>query len=126
MFELFILDANGVPRGELLQREELLTVYQRGRSLPSAMLGLTLNGDDVEDSGLARDVGDVDCRAYPLEGSLMRIPTRPIPTAAVQVCMHPTEGMPATVADPRHLLVKVIDALKADGYNPVMACELDF
>ncbi len=126
MFELFILDANGVPRGELLQREELLTVYQRGCSLPSAMLGLTLNGDDVEDSGLAWDVGDIDCRAYPLEGSLMRIPTRPIPTAAVQVCMHPTEGMPATVADPRHLLVKVIDALKADGYNPVMACELDF
>ncbi|VVO14358.1 hypothetical protein PS726_03687 [Pseudomonas fluorescens] len=78
MFELFILDANGVPRGELLQREELLTVYQRGRSLPSAMLGLTLNGDDVEDSGLARDVGDIDCRAYPLEGSLMRMPTRPI------------------------------------------------
>ncbi|MNC82084.1 hypothetical protein D3C75_1354520 [compost metagenome] len=42
------------------------------------MLGLTLNGDDVEDSGLARDVGVVDCRAYPLEGSLMRMPTRPI------------------------------------------------
>jgi glutamine synthetase len=126
MFELFILDANGVPRGELLHREELLAVYQSGRSLPSTMLGLTLNGDDVEDSGLVRDFGDIDCRAYPLEGSLVRMPARLIPTAAVQVCRHPTEGMLATAADPRHLLGKVIDALKADGYNPVMACELDF
>ncbi|VVM48837.1 Gamma-glutamylputrescine synthetase PuuA [Pseudomonas fluorescens] len=126
MFELFIFDANGVPRGQLLHREELLAVYQSGRSLPWAMLGLPLNGDDVQESGLVREVGDIDCRAYPLEGSLVRIPSRLTPTAAVQVCMRPTEGMPAAVADPRHLLVKVIDALKADGYNPVMACELDF
>jgi glutamine synthetase len=34
--------------------------------------------------------------------------------------------MPATVADPRHLLTRVIDALKAEGYHPVMACELEF
>ncbi|MNJ36808.1 Gamma-glutamylputrescine synthetase PuuA [compost metagenome] len=40
--------------------------------------------------------------------------------------MHPSEGLPATIADPRHLLVKVIDALKAEGYHPVMACELEF
>ena len=126
MFELFILDANGVPRGKLLHRDELLAVYQSGRPLPSTILGLTLNGDDVENSGLVWDVGDIDCRAYPLEGSLVPLPWRKIPTAAVQVCMHPTEGLPATVADPRHVLVKVIDALKADGLHPVMACELEF
>ncbi|PSS50697.1 glutamine synthetase family protein [Pseudomonas sp. BBP2017] len=126
MIELFILDANGVPRGKLLHREELLAVYESGRPLPSTILGLTLNGDDVENSGLVWDVGDIDCRAYPLENSLVRLPWRQIPTAAVQVSMHPTEGLPATIADPRHLLVKVIDALKAEGYHPVMACELEF
>ncbi|MCE6984180.1 glutamine synthetase, partial [Pseudomonas frederiksbergensis] len=47
MIELFILDANGVPRGKLLHREELLSVYESGRPLPSTILGLTLNGDDV-------------------------------------------------------------------------------
>ena len=52
LFELFILDANGVPRGKLLHREELLAVYQSGRPLPSTILGLSINGDDVEDSGL--------------------------------------------------------------------------
>ncbi|MFI8480175.1 glutamine synthetase family protein [Pseudomonas sp. NPDC078700] len=126
MFELFILDANGVPRGKLLHRDELLAVYQTGRPLPSTILGLTMNGDDVEDSGLVWEVGDIDCRAYPLTGSLTPMPWRQIPTAAVQVSMHPTQGLPATVADPRHLLVQVIDRLKADGYYPVMACELEF
>ncbi|QBF25740.1 glutamine synthetase [Pseudomonas tructae] len=126
MIELFILDANGVPRGKLLHREELLAVYESGRPLPSTILGLTLNGDDVENSGLVWDVGDIDCRAYPLANSLVRLPWRQIPTAALQVSMHPSEGMPASIADPRHLLVKVIDALKADGYYPVMACELEF
>lgn len=79
LFELFILDANGVPRGKLLHREELLAVYQTGRPLPSTILGLTLNGDDVENSGLVWDVGDIDCRAYPLEGSLVRLPWRRYP-----------------------------------------------
>ncbi|WP_175651363.1 glutamine synthetase family protein [Pseudomonas sp. Marseille-P9899] len=126
MFELFILDANGVPRGKLLHREELLAVYESGRPLPSTILGLTLHGEDVENSGLVWDVGDIDCRAYPLEGSLVRLPWRQIPTAAVQVSMHPSEGLPATIADPRHVLVRVVDALKAEGYHPVMACELEF
>ncbi|BBP85086.1 hypothetical protein PHLH8_47280 [Pseudomonas sp. Pc102] len=125
-FELFILDANGVPRGKLLHRDELLAVYKSGRPLPSTILGLTLNGDDVENSGLVWDVGDIDCRAYPLAGSLVRLPWRRMPTAAVQVSMHPSEGMPAAIADPRHVLIEVIERLKADGFHPVMACELEF
>ncbi|AOE84164.1 glutamine synthetase family protein [Pseudomonas sp. TCU-HL1] len=125
-FELFILDANGVPRGKLLHRDEVLAVYETGRPLPSTILGLTMHGEDVENSGLVWEVGDIDCRAYPLEGSLVRLPWRKMPTAALQVCMHPQEGMPAAIADPRHVLVEVIDRLKADGYHPVMACELEF
>ncbi|GLZ87885.1 hypothetical protein Pres01_39360 [Metapseudomonas resinovorans] len=125
-FELFILDANGVPRGKLLHRDELLAVYESGRPLPSTILGLTMHGEDVENSGLVWDVGDIDCRAYPLTGSLVRMPWRKMPTAAVQVSMHPQEGMPAAIADPRHVLVEVIDRLKAEGFYPVMACELEF
>src|SRR5476649_2192715 len=126
LFELFILDNNGVPRGKLLHRDELLAVYESGRPLPSTILGLTINGNDVENSGLVWEVGDIDCRAYPISGSLQRMPWRLIPTAAVQVSMHPKEGLPATIADPRHLLAKVIEGLQADGYYPVMAAELEF
>ncbi|MBI6620505.1 glutamine synthetase [Pseudomonas corrugata] len=126
LFELFVVDNNGVPRGKWLHRDELLAVYQSGRPLPSTILGLTNNGDDVENSGLVWDVGDIDCRAYPLDGSLQRMPWRLIPTAAVQVAMHPREGMPAVIADPRYLLSRVIEGLQADGYYPVMAAELEF
>ncbi|UCJ17393.1 glutamine synthetase family protein [Pseudomonas sp. MM211] len=126
LFELFIIDGNGVPRGKLLHRDELLAVYRSGRPLPSTILGLSINGDDVEDSGLVWEVGDIDCRAYPLAGSLVRLPWRLIPTAAVQVSMHPQEGMPASIADPRHVLVQVIERLQAEGFHPVMACELEF
>ncbi len=126
LFELFIIDANGVPRGKLLHRDELLAVYRSGRPLPSTILGLSINGDDVEDSGLVWDVGDIDCRAYPLADSLVRMPWRQMPMAALQVSMHPESGMPAAVADPRHVLMQVIDRLEAQGYHPVMACELEF
>ncbi len=74
LFELFILDANGVPRGKLLHRDELLAVYASGRPLPSTILGLSINGDEVEDTGLIWAIGDIDCRAYPLAGSLTRMP----------------------------------------------------
>ncbi|SFP54122.1 glutamine synthetase family protein [Pseudomonas borbori] len=126
LIELFLIDANGVPRGKLLHREELLAVYQNGRPLPSSILALTINGEDVEETGLVWDVADTDCWTYPLPGSLCLQPWRSQPTGQLQVSMHPTQGLPASPADPRHVLVQVIERLKADGYHPVMAVELEF
>lgn len=126
LIEIFILDSNGVPRGKLLHREELLAVYETGRPMPSTILNLSLSGDDVEETGLVWDVGDIDCRAYPLSGSLVRLPWRRMPTGAVQLQMHPTQGLPAAVADPRGLLERLVGQLEADGLYPVMACELEF
>ena len=126
LIEIYILDANGVPRGKLLHREELIAVYETGRPMPSTILNLTLGGDDVEETGLVWDVGDIDCRAYPLPGSLVRLPWRRMPTGAVQLQMHPTQGLPAAVADPRGLLERLVGELESDGLYPVMACELEF
>ncbi|WP_323148128.1 glutamine synthetase family protein [Pseudomonas oryzihabitans] len=124
--ELILIDANGVPRGKLLHRDELLAIYEQGRPLPSSILALTLQGEDVEATGLVWEVADVDCWTYPLPASLTLQPWRSTPTGQVQVSMHPTQGLPATPADPRHALVRVIERLQADGYQPVMAVELEF
>lgn len=124
--ELFLIDANGVPRGKLLHRDELLAMYRNGRPLPSTILGLTINGDDVEETGLVWEVGDADCWTYPLPDSLTLQPWRNQPTGQVQVSMHPEQGLPAAPADPRHVLIRCIDALKAEGLHPVMAVELEF
>ncbi len=129
--EMILFDLNGVPRGKLLHRDELLTVYQRGRPLPASILGLTIRGEDVDETGLVWDVADADCLTFPLPGSLTLQPWRRRapgtgPTGQLQVSMHPTLGLPAAIADPRHVLIRVIEALKAEGFHPVMAVELEF
>ena len=125
-FELFVIDPCGVPRGKLLRREELRAIYQNGRPLPSSILGLTIRGEDVDATGLVWEVADADCWAWPLPGSLKLQTWRAQPTAQVQVSMHPEQGRPASVADPRHVLARQIARLQADGYHPVMAAELEF
>jgi len=124
--ELMLIDANGVPRGKLLHRDELLALYEHGRPLPSSILALTIQGEDVEESGLVWEVADADCWTYPLPGSLTLQPWRAKPTGQLQVSMHPVQGLPAAPADPRHVLVRAIDRLKTDGFHPVMAVELEF
>lgn len=124
--ELMLIDANGIPRGKLLHRDELLAIYENGRPLPSSILSLTIQGEDVEASGLVWEVADADCWTYPIPGSLTLQPWRAVPTGQLQVSMHPTQGLPATPGDPRHVLARAIDALKTDGYHPVMAVELEF
>lgn len=129
--EMILFDLNGVPRGKLLHRDELLAVYQRGRPLPASILGLTIRGEDVDETGLVWDVADADCLTFPLPGSLTLQPWRQRtpgtgPTGQLQVSMHPTLGLPAAIADPRHVLIRVIESLKAQGFHPVMAVELEF
>src|SRR5690606_19209572 len=67
--ELMLIDANGIPRGKLLHRDELLAIYENGRPLPSSILSLTIQGEDVEESGLVWEVADADCWTYPIPGS---------------------------------------------------------
>jgi glutamine synthetase len=124
--ELFIIDPCGVPRGKLLHRDELRAIYTDGRPLPSSILGLTIRGEDVDATGLVWDVADADCWAFPLPGSLQLQTWRRPATAQVQVSMHPARGLPASLADPRHVLARAIERLQAAGYHPVMAAELEF
>ena len=57
LIELMLIDANGIPRGKLLHRDELLAIYENGRPLPSSILSLTIQGEDVEESGLVGRLG---------------------------------------------------------------------
>lgn len=123
--EAFVIDHNGIPRGKLLHREELLSIYDHGRPIPSTMLGLTVRGEDVEATGLVWEVGDMDCPAKPLAGSLVRQPWRKRPTAQVQLAMTDA-AEPALHADPRAVLSRVVKRIQAAGLTPVMACELEF
>lgn len=126
LIELFAIDANGVARGKWLHREELLACFRHGRALPSSIMSLSVHGEDVPESGLVWDVGDADGLAFPLAGSLQPLPWRRQAQAWVQVSLDEVEGGPARQVDPRNVLIRAQRALLADGFQPVMAAELEF
>lgn len=109
-----------------LHRDELLAVYESGRPLPSTILGLTINGDDVENSGLVWEVGDIDCRAYPISGSLQRMRWRLIPTATYRSACTPLRACPPLwptlgICSPGSSM-----GSRPTAIYPVMAAELEF
>ena len=69
-FDIVLTDANGVGRGKIIRRHELMALYEGGRHLPISILGLDITGEDVHETGLIWDSGDGDLRAWPIPGTL--------------------------------------------------------
>ena len=124
--QLLWTDLNGILRGKSIQRGELERIYEQGLPLPSSIAALTANGDDTEDTGLLWQIGDMDCLARPLAGTLVPSPWLTTPTAQVLMMFDPVLGEPAASADPRLAAQRVIKLLAEDGYTPVLAVELEF
>jgi glutamine synthetase len=123
--QLVMTDASGVGRGKNIAREELATLYASGRNVAGSILGLDITGEDVEATGLVWAVGDADQCCRPVPGSLHRAPWLARPTAQVLGSLYELDGRPA-LADPRHVLARVVERLKGRGYTPVIAVELEF
>ena len=68
-FDIILHDANGIGRGKIIRRHELLSFYNNGRHLPISILGLDICGEDVHETGLIWDQGDGDLRAWPMPGT---------------------------------------------------------
>ena len=124
--QIMLTDNNGVLRGKSIRPSELVAVYARGRPLPSSIAALTLNGEDADETGLLWEVGDMDCLVFPVAGTLVRCPWLNTPTAQVLVMLDAELGLPAAMADPRLAAARVVAKLIADGFQPVMAVELEF
>ena len=123
--QIFITDPSGVPRGKAVRRDELVRIFDSGRQVAGSILALDITGKDVDDTGLVWDTGDADMCARPLAGTLVRAPWLAAPTGQLMLTMFDGKGAPAP-ADPRHCLVRVLDAFERDGLNPVVACEIEF
>jgi glutamine synthetase len=123
--QILITDSNGVARGKSIAREELLPLYVQGRNVAGSILGLDTRGEDVEETGLVWQVGDADKLCRPVAGTLVRTPWLERPTAQLLMSMYELDGTPA-IADPRHVLERVVRRLGADGLHPVVAAELEF
>jgi glutamine synthetase len=123
--EAFVTDPTGIARGKLLRAADLAKIYREGRPLPCSIMSLDITGEDVEETGLVWDQGDEDKIAWPIAGTLKRAPWMARPTGQVLLSLYDLDGSPY-VADPRHVLARVVERLKGDGFTPVVAAELEF
>jgi glutamine synthetase len=124
-FDIVLTDANGVGRGKIIRRHELPGIYESGRHMPISILGLDITGEDVHETGLIWDSGDGDLRAWPIPGTLKPLFGTNPPRGQVLMSMYHLDGAPMT-SDPRHALVRQIEALEAKGLHPAGAFELEF
>ena len=124
-FDIVLHDANGIGRGKIIRRHELLGMFKSGRHLPISILGLDICGEDVHETGLIWDEGDGDRRAWPIPGTLRPIHASNPARGEVLMCVYELDGTPMS-SDPRHALQRQVDAMAADGLHPAGAFELEF
>ena len=124
-FDLVLIDPNGVARGKIIRRHELLTLFRSGRHLPGSILGLDVTGADVDETGLTWDDGDADRIAWPITGSLVTLPWTSPERGEVRVMLYELDGSPMG-ADPRQALLRQIERFEAKNLFPVLAFELEF
>jgi glutamine synthetase len=124
-FDIVLHDSNGIGRGKIIRRHELMSFYKSGRHLPISILGLDICGEDVHETGLIWDQGDGDLRAWPIPGSLVALHNTVPPRGEVLMSMYTLDGAPMS-SDPRHALQRQVDALAAEGLHPAGAFELEF
>ena len=124
-FDIVLHDANGIGRGKIIRRHELLSFYKGGRHLPISILGLDICGEDVHETGLIWDQGDGDLRAWPIPGSLVPLHGTVPARGEVFMSMYDLDGAKMT-SDPRHALQRQVDLFAADGLCPAGAFELEF
>ena len=123
--DVVLVDSNGIGRGKIIRRHELLPLYQNGRHFPTSILGVDVAGEDVDATGLIWDVGDADRLAWPIPGTLAPLTWTVPARAQVLVSLFEVDGSPMA-ADPRHAMCRQIDRLMADGLCAVGAFELEF
>jgi glutamine synthetase len=124
-FDIVLHDSNGIGRGKIIRRHELLSIYRSGRHMPISILGLDVCGEDVHETGLIWDQGDGDRRAWPVPGSLVPLAGTNPPRGELFLTLYNLDGTPMT-SDPRHALQRQVDAMAGEGLYPAGAFELEF
>lgn len=124
-FDIILHDSNGIGRGKIIRRHELLSIYKSGRHMPISILGLDICGEDVHETGLIWDQGDGDRRAWPIPGTLVPLAGTNPPRGEVFLSLYNLDGSQMT-SDPRHALQNQVDAMATEGLFPAGAFELEF
>jgi len=123
--DILLHDSNGIGRGKIIRRHELMSVFEGGRHLPISILGLDIVGEDVHETGLIWDAGDGDLRAWPVPGTLVPLHGTEPARAEMFLGQYHLDGTPM-LSDPRHALARQVEALAERGLYPSAAFEMEF
>ena len=123
--DLILYDGNGVGRGKIVRRSELVHVFEQGVSLPASILGQEVCGEDVDATGLVWDRGDGDMRAWPVSGTLKIVHGSTPLRGEMLISLYDLDGSPMP-SDPRHVLERQIKRLADRGLRASAAFELEF
>nr|WP_319247076.1 glutamine synthetase family protein [uncultured Celeribacter sp.] len=119
-------DLNGQARGKRMSARFADKVEHEGTRFPLSVLNLDIWGEDIEDSPLVFESGDMDGVLLPTERGYTPMPwLEGGPTALLPMWMFMEDGRPFD-GDPRQALARVLERYKAKGLTPVVATELEF
>ncbi len=120
--EAVIPDMTGVAKGKILPAKK----YQEdvGLRLPESIFGQTVDGDYPEEWEVLDDA-DGDIFLKPDPATVRLVPFATDPTAVIiHDCYH-FDGKPVEIA-PRQVLRRVLNLYKKQGWEPVVAPEVEF
>ena len=123
--ECLVPDLTGVARGKILPREKF--TEDRGMRLPEAVVAMGVTGEFPEE-GPYYDVispNDFDMHLQPDPSTVRIVPWATDPTAQVIHDCYDRHGKLVPYA-PRSVLKRICDLYDAEGWNPVVAPELEF
>jgi glutamine synthetase len=125
VMELLIADLAGVLRSKRIRGNEFEKTFADGFCIPGGALLLDTLGNVIPGISFTSDDGDPDVDARIVPGSLASIPWATRPSAQALFRLYTRTGEPF-FADPRHVLERAAQPLRAMKLEIVMAAELEF
>lgn len=122
--ELLLTDLNGSFRGKRVALSSVRNL-RHGFYFPASVYAMTVTGETVATAGLLGAEGEPDLLCLPLAGSLKPSAADPAHCAQLQLTMQDNDGQPFDV-EPRNVLNRLWQQLRARGLYPVVAAELEF
>jgi len=124
--DAFIIDINGNTTGKRLPVADGDTLFAQGVQFSACAPIADARGLGQGPLGLGKSDGDPDGTAWPIAGTLYRVPWVSAPTAQVVCQMTDVPDGKELWFDSRVILGDLVARCHAVGLHPVVACELEF
>ena len=123
--ECLVADMSGTARGKILPPKKFLSGNKsNGLRVPEEVFTLTINGRFVSDTNAVSDSA-IDIYMQPDAETIRMVPWYAEPTAQVICDAFHLDDKPVTIS-PRHVLKRVLQLYKEQGWKPIVAPELEF